>query len=111
MFAVYDFIVGFLKNVKKYVKKKKFEMGSVDVEVLIGLFILSKKGNKVIFLCEVERLEKIFKVFKIIKEKFVKVKIYLFKEAVEILLLEEFEFFYVFYKVREENIDVVEKVI
>ncbi|AEM74983.1 Cas10/Cmr2 second palm domain-containing protein [Caldicellulosiruptor acetigenus] len=111
MSAAYDFTVGLLKNAKKYVKKKKLEMGSVDVEVLTGSSILSKKGNKVIFPCEVERLEKILKAFKTIKEKLAKAKIYLFKEAAETLLPEEFELFYVFHKAREENIDAVEKAI
>jgi len=109
MSAAYDITVGLLKSAKKYVKKKKLEMGSVDVEVLTGSSILGKKGGKVIFPCEVKRLERILKGFKTIKEKLAKAKIYLFKEAAGTLLPEEFELFYVFHKAREENIDAVEE--
>ncbi|WPX08787.1 Cas10/Cmr2 second palm domain-containing protein [Anaerocellum danielii] len=111
MSAAYDITVGLLKSAKKYVKKKKLEMGSVDVEVLTGSSILGKKGSKEIFPCDVKRVEKVLKAFKTIRENLARAKIYLFKEAAETLLPEEFELFYIFQKAREENIDAVEEAI
>lgn len=109
IYSAFRIVSTLLKRAKRYIKQHKIESGSVDVEVLTGVNFDAKELNKkVIFPCEVSRLEKIKEAILSIKKNIATTKIYTFKEASEKLLPEEFGLYYLFSKARDSKLNILD---